>query len=66
MKKILICWILERKRIRGPWMAPQVEAFLTGRTTHGDSKFAKEYLSIADLMEMHFQEETGRMIERRR
>ena len=25
--------------------------------THGDSKFAKEYLAIADLMEMHFQEE---------
>ena len=24
------------------------------RKTHGDSKFAKEYLMIADLMEMHF------------
>lgn len=25
--------------------------------THGDSKFAKEYLIIADLMELHFKEE---------
>lgn len=25
--------------------------------THGDSKFAKEYLAIADLMEMHFDVE---------
>lgn len=24
--------------------------------THGDSKYAKEYLAIADLMEMHFAE----------
>ena len=27
------------------------------KETHGDSKFAKEYLAIADLMEMHFKEE---------
>ena len=27
------------------------------RKTHGDTKFAKEYLTIADLMESHFQEE---------
>ena len=27
------------------------------RETHGDSKFAKEYLMIADLMEMHFKGE---------
>ena len=27
------------------------------KKTHGDSKFAKEYLAIADLMEMHFKEE---------
>ena len=26
------------------------------KRTHGDSKFAKEYLAIADLMEVHFQE----------
>ena len=26
------------------------------RETHGDSKFAKEYLMIVDLMEMHFRE----------
>ena len=25
------------------------------KETHGDSKFAKEYLAIADLMEMHFK-----------
>ena len=28
------------------------------RETHGDSKYAREYLMIADLMEMHFGEET--------
>lgn len=27
------------------------------KKTHGDGKLAKEYLSIADLMEMHFREE---------
>ena len=27
------------------------------KKNHGDSKFAKEYLVIADLMEMHFKEE---------
>ena len=27
------------------------------KETHGNSKFAKEYLAIADLMEMHFKEE---------
>ena len=27
------------------------------KKTHGDSKLAKEYLAIADLMEMHFKEE---------
>ena len=27
------------------------------KETHGDNKFAKEYLAIADLMEMHFKEE---------
>lgn len=27
------------------------------KETHGDSKFAKEYLTIADLMEKHFKEE---------
>ena len=27
--------------------------------THGDGKMAKEYLSIADLMAMHFAEEQG-------
>ena len=26
------------------------------KETHGDSKYAKEYLMIADLMEMHFKE----------
>lgn len=26
------------------------------KETHGDSKFAKEYLAIADVMEMHFRE----------
>lgn len=25
--------------------------------THGDSKYAKEYLAIADLMELHFSDE---------
>ena len=29
----------------------------TVKKTHGDGKLAKEYLSIADLMEMHFCEE---------
>ena len=27
------------------------------KKTHGDSKYAKEYLAIADLMELHFAEE---------
>ena len=27
------------------------------KKTHGDSKFAKEYLAIADLMELHFKED---------
>ena len=27
------------------------------KDTHGDSKFAKEYLAIADLMELHFSKE---------
>lgn len=27
------------------------------KETHGDSKYAKEYLAIADLMELHFKEE---------
>lgn len=27
------------------------------RETHGNSKYAKEYLMIADLMELHFKEE---------
>ena len=27
------------------------------RETHGDSKYAREYLMIADLMELHFGEE---------
>ena len=27
------------------------------KKTHGDSKYAKEYLSIADLMELHFSDE---------
>ena len=29
------------------------------KRTHGDGKLAKEYLAIADLMEMHFAEEQG-------
>ena len=29
------------------------------KETHGDSKYAKEYLMIADLMELHFGEETA-------
>lgn len=29
------------------------------RKTHGDSKMAKEYLAIADLMELHFTKEGG-------
>ena len=28
------------------------------KDTHGKSKYAKEYLAIADLMEMHFKEES--------
>lgn len=28
------------------------------KDTHGESKYAKEYLAIADLMEMHFKEES--------
>lgn len=27
------------------------------KETHGDSKYAKEYLAIADLMELHFSDE---------
>ena len=27
------------------------------KETHGDSKRAKEYLAIADLMELHFSDE---------
>ena len=27
------------------------------KETHGDSKYAKEYLMIADLMELHFRKE---------
>ena len=27
------------------------------RETHGNSKYAKEYLMIADLMELHFKED---------
>ena len=27
------------------------------KKTHGDSKYAKEYLAIADLMELHFSDE---------
>ena len=27
------------------------------KKTHGDSKYAKEYLAIADLMELHFPDE---------
>lgn len=27
------------------------------KKTHGDSKYAKEYLAIADLMELHFSYE---------
>lgn len=27
------------------------------KRTHGDGKMAKEYLAIADLMEMHFGDE---------
>lgn len=29
------------------------------KETHGDSKYAKEYLMIADLMEYHFNESEG-------
>ena len=29
------------------------------KKTHGDSKYAKEYLAIADLMELHFSDECG-------
>lgn len=31
------------------------EALLKVKETHGDTKYAKEYLMIADLMEMHFK-----------
>ena len=27
------------------------------KETHGDTKYAKEYLQIADLMELHFKKE---------
>ena len=27
------------------------------KKTHGDSKYAKEYLAIADLMKLHFSDE---------
>ena len=30
------------------------------KKTHGDSKYAKEYLAIADLMELHFSDDEGR------
>ena len=30
------------------------------RETHGESKYAKEYLMIADLMEMHFDRSEGK------
>ena len=30
------------------------------KETHGDSKYAKEYLMIADLMELHFEHEEGK------
>ena len=30
------------------------------KKTHGDRKYAKEYLAIADLMELHFSDEEGR------
>ena len=30
------------------------------KKTHGDSKYAKEYLAIADLMELHFSDEKKR------
>ena len=29
------------------------------KKTHGDRKYAKEYLAIADLMELHFSDECG-------
>ena len=29
------------------------------KETHGDSKYAREYLQVADLMELHFGEETA-------
>ena len=29
------------------------------KDTHGDGKLAKEYLAIADLMELHFAKEGG-------
>ena len=29
------------------------------KETHGDSKYAKEYLAIADLMELHFSDKCG-------
>ena len=35
-----------------------IEAFRANvRETHGNSKYAKEYLMIADLMELHFKED---------
>ena len=30
------------------------------KKTHGNSKYAKEYLAIADLMELHFSDEEER------
>ena len=30
------------------------------KETHGNSKYAKEYLMIADLMELHFEHEEGK------
>lgn len=30
------------------------------KETHGNSKYAKEYLMIADLMELHFRPEEGK------
>ena len=34
--------------------------------THGDTRYAKEYLMIADLMEMHFKEDCTEMEEKSR
>ena len=33
------------------------------KETHGDSKIEKEYLLIADLMEMHFSEQSTKKME---